>query len=80
LAKYRELFAQAHQEAVSLSIEAAYITADNIKLILSKVAQGSRSVAIEAGYVTDETKEPILQKANAQAQSVASKAKGYTPA
>jgi large subunit ribosomal protein L10 len=80
LAKYRELFARAHQEALSLSLEAAYITQDNIKQILAKVAQGSRSVAVEAGYVTDETKEPILQKANAQAQSVASKAKGYTPA
>ena len=80
LEKYRNLFAQAHQEAVSLSIEAAYITADNIKQILAKVAQGARSVAVEAGYLTDETKEPILQKADAQAKSVASKAKGYTPA
>ncbi|MEM2159967.1 MAG: 50S ribosomal protein L10, partial [Candidatus Nitrosotenuis sp.] len=63
-----------------LSIEAGYITKDNIRQILTKAAQGSRSVAIEAGYVTDDTKEAVLQKANAQAQSVASKAKGYTPA
>lgn len=80
LDSYRSLFAQAHQEAVSLSIEAGYITKDNIRQILTNAAQGSRSVAIEAGYVTDETKEAVLQKANAQAQSVASKAKGYTPA
>jgi large subunit ribosomal protein L10 len=80
LAQYRDLFARAHQEAVSLSIEIAYITKDNIKQILAKASHGSRSVAIEAGYLTDETKEPILQKANAQAKSVASKAKGYTPA
>ncbi len=80
LDKYREMFARAHQEAVSLSIEAAYITQDNIKLILAKLGQGARSVAIEAGYVTDDTKDAVLQKANAQAQSVASKAKGYTPA
>jgi large subunit ribosomal protein L10 len=80
LEKYRNLFAQAHQEAASLSIEAAYITADNIKQILAKAAQGARSVATEAGYLTDETKEPILQRADAQAKSVASKAKGYTPA
>ena len=79
LDKYREMFARAHQEALSLSIEAAYITQDNIKLILSKVAQGARSVATEAGYLTEDTKEAVLQKANAQAQSVASKAKGYTP-
>lgn len=63
-----------------MSIEAAYITADNIKQILAKAAQGARSVATEAGYLTDETKEPILQRADAQAKSVASKAKGYTPA
>lgn len=80
LDKYREMFARAHQEAISLSIEAAYITQDNIKLILAKLGQGARSVAIEAGYITDDTKDAVLQKANAQAQSVASKAKGYTPA
>lgn len=79
LEKYREIFAKAHQEALSLSIEAAYITADNVKQILSKAAQGARSVATEAGFLTDETKEQVLQKANAQAQSVASKAKDYTP-
>lgn len=80
LEQYRNLFAQAHQEAVSLSVEIAYITADNIKQVLAKAAQGSRSVAVEAGYMTEDTKEPILQKANAQAKSVASKAKDYSPA
>ncbi len=80
LDKYRSLFAQAHQEAVSLSISAGYITADNIKQVLAKAALGARSVAVEAGYVTDETKEQVLQKADSQAKSVASKAKGYTPA
>lgn len=80
LESYRSLFAQAHQEAVSLSIEAGYITKDNIKQVLAKAAHGSRSVAVEAGYMTEETKDAVLQKANAQAQSVASKAKGYTPA
>lgn len=80
LEKYRELFARAHQEAVSLSVEAAYITADNVKQILSKAAQSARSVATESGFLTEETKEQVLQKADAQAKSVASKAKGYTPA
>ena len=78
LESFRNQFAQAHQEAISLSIEAGYITADNIKQILAKASQGSRSVSIESGYVTEETKDAILEKANAQAQSVASKAKGYT--
>ena len=78
--KIRGEFAQAHQEAVSLSIEAAYVTADNISHILSKAAASARSVSIESGFMTDETKEQILQKADAQAKAVAGQAKDYTPA
>jgi large subunit ribosomal protein L10 len=78
--KFRNDLAQAHQQAVSLSIEAAYITADNIEQILQKAAQSARSVSTEAGYMTEDTKEQILQKAHGQAQGVASKAKDYTPA
>ena len=78
--KIRNEFAQAHQEAVSLSIEAAYITADNVSQILAKAAQSARSVSIESGFMTDETKEQILQKADAQAKGVAGQAKDYTPA
>ena len=78
--KFRNDLAQAHQQAISLSIEAAYITADNIEQILSKAAQSARSVSTEAGYLTEDTKEQVLQKAHGQAQGVASKAKDYTPA
>jgi large subunit ribosomal protein L10 len=78
--KIREEFAQAHQQAVSLSIEAAYITPENIGQILSKAAQSARSVSIESGFMTDETKEQILQKADAQAKALAGQAKDYTPA
>ena len=78
--KIRAEFSKAHQEAVSLSIEAAYITADNISQILSKAAQSARSVSVESGFMTDETKEQILQKADSQAKSVAGQAKDYTPA
>jgi len=78
--KFRNDLAQAHQQAVSLSIEAAYITADNIEQILSKAAQSARSVSTEAGYLTEDTKEQVLQKAHGQAQGVASKAKDYSPA
>ena len=77
--KFRNDLIRAHQEAISLSIEAAYITADNIKQILGKAAQSGRSVALEAGYLTDENKEQILQKANSQAQGLAGKAKDYKP-
>jgi len=78
--KIRDEFAQAHQQAVSLSIEAAYVTPENIELILSKAAQSGRSVSIESGFMTDETKEQILQKADSHARAVADKAKDYTPA
>ncbi|MGI9566780.1 MAG: 50S ribosomal protein L10 [Nitrosopumilus sp.] len=78
--KIREEFSQAHQEAVSLSIEAAYVTSDNISQILGKAAQSARSVSVESGYMTDETKEQILQKADSQARAVAGQAKDYTPA
>ena len=76
----RNEFAQAHQEAVNLSIEAAYITPDNIKQILAKASQYARSLSIESGFMTDDTKEQILQKAYGQAQSLASQAKDYSPA
>jgi large subunit ribosomal protein L10 len=78
--KIRDEFAQAHQQAISLSIEAAYVTPENIGQILSKAAQSGRSVSIESGFMTDETKEQILQKADSQARAVADKAKDYTPA
>ena len=78
--KIRGEFAQAHQQAVSLSIEAAYITPENIGQILSKAAQSARSVSIESGFMTEETKEQILQKADAQAKALAGQAKDYTPA
>jgi large subunit ribosomal protein L10 len=78
--KFRNDLAQAHQEAISLSIEAAYITADNILQILGKAAQSAHSVSVESGFMTDETKEQILQKADSQAKAVAEQAKDYTPA
>jgi len=77
---FRDEIARAHQEAIALSIEAAYITPENIKQILAKAAQSATSVSVESGYITDDTKEQILQKADAQAKGLASKAKDYKPA
>ncbi len=78
--KIRDEFAQAHQQAVSLSIEAAYVTPENINQILSKASQSARSVSIESGFMTDDTKEQILQKGDSQAKALAGQAKDYTPA
>ncbi len=77
--EFRNELARLHQQAVSLSIEAGYVTKENVEFILSKAAQGARSLSIESGFLTDETKEQILQKAHAQAQAVAAKSKDYTP-
>ena len=78
--KFREQISQAYQSAISLSIEAAYITNDNIEQILAKASQSAHSVSTEAGYITDENKEEILQKAHGHAKSVSTKAKDYSPA
>ena len=59
--KIRDEFAQAHQEAVSLSIEAAYVTLRTFHKS-SKASQYARSLSVESGFMTDETKEQILQK------------------
>jgi len=76
----RNAFTQYHQEAVSLSIEAAYVTAENINQIMGKAAQHARSLSVESGFMTNDTKEQILQKGNAQAKALASKAKDYPAA
>ena len=78
--KIRNEFAQSHQEAFSLSIEAAYVTSDNISQILSKAAQSARSISIESGFMTEDTKGQILQKAQSHAHALSNQAKDYNPA
>ena len=77
--KIRNEFAQSHQEAVSLSIEATYVTSDNILQILNKAAQSARSVSIESGFMTEDTKGQILQKAQSHAHALSNQAKDYNP-
>lgn len=77
--KFRNELIQAHQEAMALSIEAVYVTKDNVEQILAKAAHASRSVSVEAGYLTEETKEQILQKGHSQATSLSGKTKDYKP-
>jgi len=76
---FRKQISEAHQNAVSLSIEAAYITNENIEQILAKASQSARSVSLEIGYMTDDNKEQVIQKADGHAKSVVSKTKDYTP-
>ena len=76
---FRDAIALAHQEAVSLSIEAAYVTPENITSILAKASQHARSLSVESGFATDETTDAILQKAHAQARALVGQAKDYKP-
>lgn len=76
----RNEISKAYQEAISLSIEAAYITDSNVNQILARAAQHARALSIESGFFTRDTKEQILQRAYAQAKAVIGKAKGYTAA
>jgi len=78
--QFAQELVQAHQEAISLSIEIAYVTPENVEQILAKAAQSARNVSVESGFLTDETKEQVLQKGQGQAQALARKAKDYTPA
>jgi large subunit ribosomal protein L10 len=78
LEKYRTAFAQAHQEALSLSIEIGYVTKENVNIILSRAAQQARSLAVESGFLTDDTKESTIQRAHGQAKSLSGKLKNYS--
>lgn len=77
LDEFKDAILLAHQEAVSLSIEAAYVTPENVPAILAKASQHARSLSVESGFVTDQTVELIIQRADAHARSVADRAKGY---
>lgn len=66
---------RAHQEAVSLSIEAGYVTESNITALLARGARIAKSLA--PGYVSADTIAGVLQKAGAVALQLASAAKKY---
>lgn len=77
---FRSELSQAHQGAISLSIEVGYLTSENIGTLIARAAQSAESLASESGYLSADTSERVIQKANATARGLASAAKGYTPA
>lgn len=79
VASYRDAVALAHQEATSLSIEAAYVTPENAIHVIARASGHARSLSVESGYVTDETVELAIQRADAQARALAGMAAGYEP-
>ena len=70
--------AAAHQEAVNLSVEAAYVTEENATQVLAKAAAAARALSVESGYMTEQTSGDILARAHAQARSLISGTE-YTP-
>lgn len=59
------------KEANNLSIEAGYVTKDNIEIFIQKAVRQSKSLSIESEFITTETAGDILAKGMAQASSVA---------
>ena len=70
--------AAAHQEAINLSVEAAYPTRQNIIQILIKASTSARALSTESGYLTPDTRDSILSKAHMQATILVQKS-GYAP-
>ena len=75
----RDAIIAAHQEAVSLSIGATYVTPENATMIVSMAAQQAVSLSVESGFITNDTKEAIIQRATQHAKSLVSMTKDYTP-
>ena len=81
LQEYKDELIRSFQEALSLALEAGYITAETVKPLLVKAQHQAKALASEAGYITPDTADVVLPKAQAQAQTVANEArkKGYNP-
>src|SRR3989304_4437365 len=77
--KFRNELTQAHQQAMALSIEAVYVTKDNVEQILAKAAHASRSVSVEAGYLPRERKRLLAQIEVLQGRSFPAIPERYKP-
>ena len=72
-----DYIAAAHQESINLSVEAGYVTAENIRQVLSKASSYGRALSISSGFITAETLNDILAAAHNHARVLAEKT-GYT--
>src|SRR3989344_1654151 len=71
--EYFTKFAQAAQWAVSLSIEAVYLTSETVELILKKAFDEAKALSLESNFITELTAGDILAKAERQAGLVKEK-------
>ena len=79
VAKVQDELVQAYHGAISLSVEASYVTPESAPQILARASQHARSLSVESGFMTDETKHEVLQGAHSHAASLAGQASDYTP-
>lgn len=79
LAEYRAELVKSFQEALSVAMEAGYITQETVKPMLAKAHQHAKSLAAESGYLTKDTADFVLPRAQGKARAVANEAKkkGY---
>ncbi len=68
-------------ESFALAAEAGYVTAENIKSLLTRAQQNSIALAVESGYLTDSTIAISLSKCTVNALALEAELikKGYKP-
>ena len=81
LDKLREDIAQAHRDALALSVEIAYPTPENIVQLIQLAHRRALGLSLEASIPTDESLPMLLARAEAQASALYSllSSRGYPP-
>jgi large subunit ribosomal protein L10 len=62
------------QESFNLSVEAGYLTKDNVEIVVQKIFRECKAVAEESGFLADVVVEDMLAKAEGSAKSLKSAA------
>ncbi len=70
---YREDVKASYQRALNLSINAGYVTEENIELLVAKAWNEGLSVAMESEFPTEQTIEELLRINSLKAKNVESK-------
>ncbi len=71
--EYKEDIKLSYQRALNLSINAGYVTEENIKLLISKAWSESKALALESGYPTKENIGDLLRMTQEKTKSLKSK-------
>lgn len=77
--EYVQDLVRSYQEALALSVEAAYFSKETMPLILIKAKQHAISLSSESGYISPDTAELVISKANSIATILSQQldSKGY---